>query len=364
MGFFKKLGEKFADGILKCMIKSSGAESLNPYVGLLLKADPKDLIADEKFRLALVLKNGLYGVFIDDVKAKDYCRMAAEEGHPGAMVVYVQWIMTKPDESATEILDWLTKAAELGEGQALYNLGISYHRGDFGKPNFKKSYDCFRKAALRKYGPAYTRLAVIHHNGEEYIKSNKAIAKFFAAMANELKDEDANIILTSLATEDEKEKGLLNIYNIVKEASEAGENLATYRIIWDKIAKKEIEVDTAIEKILPLLSENDDLIMHEVLGYLYCKKGMVETALPYLTKAAEAGFDDSQTLLAEIYFSGRAGDKDIKKALDWIIKAINHGNNKARDLFARMIMSNELQELLPDKVMRGPSYIELSNMPS
>ena len=364
MGFFKKIGEKFADGLLKSMLKSSGVESLNPYIGMLLKAGPSDLIADEKFRLSMVLREGTYGVFKDFNRAKELCRLAAEEGHPPAMVMYVQYIMTKPDESNPDILRWLEKASLEGEYQALYNVGISYHRGDFGIPNFKKSYDCFRKAALRKYGPAYTRLAIIHHNGEEYIKSNKAIAKFFAAMGHELRDAEATQILMALATDEEKEKGVLNLNNILKEASEAGEKLATYRIVWDKLKNKEVDIDTAIEKILPLLSENEDLIMHEGLGYLYCRKGMYETALPYLTKAAEAGFDDSQTLLADIFYKGRVGDKDINKAFDWIIKAVNFGNKQARSLFAYMIMNNDLQEILPDKVFRGQSYLELANIPS
>lgn len=113
-----------------------------------------------------------------------------------------------------------------------------------------------------------------------------------------------------------------------KEASEEGEKLAFYRIEWDKLKNKEIDIDSVIEKIQPLLSENEDLIMHEGLGYLYYKKGMFETAMPYLTKATEAGFDDSQTMLADIYYNGRLGDKDIDKALDWIIKAINLGTIK------------------------------------
>ena len=142
---------------------------------------------------------------------------------------------------------------------------------------------------------------------------------------------------------------------------EAGVILSQF---WAEPKNKEIDIDTAIEKIQTLLSENEDLIMHEGLGYLYYKKGMFETALPYLTKAAEGGFDDSQTMLADIYYNGRLGDKDIDKALDWIIKAINLGNNQARALFAQIIMSNDLQDLLPDKVMRSPSYLELANSTS
>lgn len=360
MGFLKKFGNKFAETLLKCMVKSSGVESLNPYIGMLLKADPSDMIADEKFRLSMVLSEGTYGVFIDKARAKELCRMAAEEGHPCGMVMYVQWLMTRPDESNPDILRWLEKASLKGDGQALYNVGISYHRGDFGIPNFIKSYKCFRKSAVRKYGPAYTRLAIIHLNGEEQIESNKAIAKFFAAMGHELRDQESTQILMSLATEDEKTKGVLDINEILKEASDAGEKLASYRIIFDKLKKSEIEVDEAINEILPLLSANEDLIMHEGIGWLYYKKRDYFNALPYLTKAAQEGFDDSQVLLAHIYYNGLVGEKDIREALRWVMESINQGNNGARALFAQMIMNNDLQELLPDKVMRGLSYLELS----
>lgn len=364
MGFFKKIGNKLAEGLLKSMVKSSGVESLNPYIGMLLKAAPSDLIADEKFRLSMVLHEGTYGVFKDNERAKEYCRLAAEEGHPAAMVMYVQWLMTKPDESNPEIIRWLEKASLKGDAQALYNVGISYHRGDFGIPNFKKSYNSFRKSATRGYGPAYTRLAIIHYNGEDEIKSNKAIAKFFAAMGHECRDEEATRILMHLATDDEKAAGVLNLNQILEEASTAGEKLATYRIEMDKLKIEGHNVEEIIKHIIPLLSETEDFIIDEGLGYLYCKTGNFNAAIPLLSKAAEAGFDGAQAILADIYYNGRTGEKDVKKALEWVIEAINQGNNKARYLFAQMIMSNDLQELLPDKVMRGMSYLELSGASS
>lgn len=324
-----------------------------------LKADLSDMIADEKFRLSMVRS---CGVFKDNARAKELCRMAAEEGHPGGMVMYVRWLMTRPDESNPDILRWLEKASLKGDGQALYNVGISYHRGDFGIPNFTKSYKCFRKSDIRKYDPAYTRLAQIHYNGEEYIESNKAIAKFFAAMGHELRDQVSTKILMSLATEDEKAKGVLDINEILREASEAGEKLASYRIIYDKLGNSEIKEDEVLNEILPLLSDNDDLIMHEGVGWLYFKKQDYISALPYLTKAAQEGFDDAQTMLADIYYFGLVGEKDIKEALRWAIESINYGNNHARGLFAQMIMNNDLQVLLPDKVLRGLPYLELSKV--
>lgn len=39
---------------------------------------------------------------------------------------------------------------------------------------------------------------------------------------------------------------------------------------------------------------------------------------------------------------------------------LNNGCNDAWRYFAHLIMTNHLQDTLPDKVMRGPSYMELA----
>lgn len=132
--------------------------------------------------------------------------------------------------------------------------------------------------------------------------------------------------------------------------------------IYDEIQRRGLDPNYSLADWAVQYSDNEDLIMHEGNGWLYFKKRDYFNALPYLTKAAQYGFDDSQVLLAYTYYNGLVGEKDIREAMRWVMESINHGNNDARALFAQMIMNNDLQELLPDKVMRGLSYLELSKM--
>ena len=348
MGFLKKLFGRVAKN-------SVGIESFNPYVGMLLKADPSDLIADEKFRLSMILRSGAYGVTQNAARAKEYCRIAAEEGHPCAQVMYVQWLMTKPDEHTEEILGWLSKAADQGEKQALYNVGISYHRGDFGEPDIQKANSLIKASAEKGYGNALSRMAMIYLNGMDGEMPSKPIAKFYAMEGHFHKDQMSHEILLSLLDEDEKQKGEINIQKVIKDACDAGVPLAI-------VASAGFKAQENIEEGIKILEsmKGDCARKEEVLGVLYSRKEEYVKAIPYLEISSEKGDDEAQRLLAEIYYFGKGVNKNIAKALEYVLKAINLGNNGARALFAQMIMSNDLQELLPDKVLRGPSYLELS----
>ena len=134
----------------------------NPYLGLVLDADEEDVIADELFRASLAYQDGLYSLPQDEKKAMDYCLKAANKGHAVAQLFMAQWLMKFHDDHNDNVMGWLMKAADQGERQSLYNLGISYHRGDIGgKTDIGKSHICFRASAEKLYGAACARMAVI-----------------------------------------------------------------------------------------------------------------------------------------------------------------------------------------------------------
>ncbi len=87
MGFFEKIGNKLFQG----MMHSAGIECLNPYIGMILKADEKDLIADEMYRVSLALQDGAYGLKPNAKRAYDYCYKAAEKGHSVAQLFMAMW---------------------------------------------------------------------------------------------------------------------------------------------------------------------------------------------------------------------------------------------------------------------------------
>lgn len=363
MGFFSKIANKMIEGLLKSAVKSSGVESLNPYIGLLLKAEEEDLIADEMFRLSQVLNEGTYGVFKDERRAKELCLKAAEKGHEVAQLFYAMWLMRKPDDASNDVLYWLQKAAEQGERQSLYNLGISVHRGDIsGKNPIKDSLPLFRKSAELGYAPAYSRMAWIYHDGEG-VEANDAIAKYWGWLdyANSSPEEREKSIFNILVQQsDLTSESIINHKKIIQEAAEAGEadalnNWGTGLYSSDSekgmtLQKRAIDLGHQIAAC----NMGKHLWTEEVKDY--------SAALPLFQSSAEWGCAEAQYSLAVMYGEGLGVTKNIPLAWEWLEKSINKGCNDARRYFAHLIMTNQLQDILPDKVMRGPSYLELSHI--
>jgi TPR repeat protein len=338
----------------------AGVKCTDPYLGMILKADEADLIADELFRVSVAYQNGYAGLPVKSKLAQEYCRKSAERGHAMAQFYMVRLLMQSPNDSRPEVMQWLEAAAEQGVPQALFNLGISYHRGDQGKLDTDMSYKLIRKSAERDYGPACARLAVIHLEGHDNQLKDYRIAKFWAMHGAALHDNGAMQVVAQLLSDSERDVQKLDVDKIIDEAMLAGEPLA-YVLYAQNLSKTDLQ--NAI-KVLEDANLANCSRAEEMLGTLYWRSEQYEKAMTHLLIAANDGLGDAQCLLANILYEGKGGKKNIEEALKWVEKSLNLGNKGARALFAHMIMSNDLQTLLPDTVMRGGSYFELAGLSS
>lgn len=333
----------------------------NPYLGFAIDAGD-NAIADELFSISLAYQHGQYSLPKDNGKAKEYCFKAAERGHVVAQNFAIQWSMRRNDDTSDSVMYWLRKAAEQGEKQALFNLGISYHRGDIdGTASVQKSNELFRQSAEFGYLPAYTRMAQIYYNGEG-VEKNNTIAKYWAMLeySNMSEHESEKSILNILLEEsDITEDKMIDHKKIVEEAAKAGErdamnnwasglrqtgNKAEGIKVWKK----------AVESGHPLAMCNlaRQLWTDEVKDYKQAKE--------LLEKSASLGFEGAYYCLAVMYYQGLGVEKDIKKSWSYLERSLNFGNNDARYLFATMCFNNELQGVIPDIYGRGWHYMELA----
>lgn len=359
MGFFEKIGKYLFRG----MMRSAGVECLNPYIGLTLKANEDDLLADELYRLSLVFQYGEYGLSVDENRAKRYCQLAAEKGHEVAQLFYAMWLMRNPDDASSDVLYWLQNAAEQGERQSLYNLGISIHRGDIpGKDPIKDSLPLFRKSAELGYSPAYSRMAWIYHEGEG-VEANDLIAKYWAWLdyANgDSSEREKSIFNILVQPSDLTDNSIINHKKIIQDAAEAGEADALNNWgtgLYSSNPKKGMELQQRAIDLghqIAACNMGKHLWTEEVKNY--------SAALPLFQSSAEWGCAEAQYSLAVMYGEGLGVTKNLPIALEWLEKSLNKGCNDARRYFAHLIMTNQLQEILPDKVMRGPSYLELAKI--
>lgn len=348
------------------LAKSLGKKAFtnNPYLGMVIEASDCDVIADEQFRVGLAYYEGAYMLPKDMSKALSYFRKAAERGHAVAQLFMVMGSMKHNDDHNEEVMNWLQKAAEQGERQALYNLGISYHRGDIGGlVDIPKSNELFRKSAEAGYREAYLRMALIYYNGEG-VEKNLKIAKYWAWLDFVSLPESSrnkSILDLIIEPEDRDENNYINLKKIIEDAAEAGErdalnNWATH-----------LNNNGDNEKALVLWQRAANLKHPNAmcnLARLYCTDQLKDykRAKTLFEQAAKTGNEYAFYGLAMMYYKGVGVEKDVAKAWEYLEKAINKGNNESRFLFATMCLNNELQNILPDKVMRGMSYMEVAAM--
>lgn len=336
----------------------------NPYLGLLIDADDSEVIADEQFRIGLAYYAGDYMLPKDMDKARKYFRKAAERGHAVAQTFMVMASMRGTDDHNDEASFWLQKAAEQGERQALYNLGISYHRGDIGGViDINKSNELFRQAAEADYQPACERMALIFLNGEGVEKSIE-IAKYWALLDfGHLPEESRNesILAQLIGRDDVTDGNRINHKKIIEEAAEAGERDAMNNLATGLYNTDEKEKAVALWHKAAALKHPDGMCN---VARLYCSDDEKDyaRARELFEEASKSGNEHAFYGLAMIYYHGLGVDKDVRKAWEYLEKAVNKGDDESRYLLATMCLRNEMQEIVPDNVMRGMKYMEQAAM--
>ncbi|MBO7496074.1 MAG: sel1 repeat family protein [Salinivirgaceae bacterium] len=349
-GFFGKLFRRF----LEIYADKNGVTN-NPCLSFILQADESELIADELFSAGVAYQNGAYFLPKDLDKAASYFRKAAERGHAVAQLFTAMACIQQYDDHNDEVLYWLQKAAEQGEPQAMYNLAISYHRGDInGQVDIEKSNTLFRMAAEKGYPAACSRLAIIYRDGTDGFERDIAKAKFWAFESYANNKEDDQAILDAFFTEDDFVDGKLNTNKIYDNAAAAGEPHALYHI-GNAYAKENIA--KAVELWTKAAESGCLYAKCNLAVYYRQEKQDYETANKLLEDAAKFGIEDAQDMLAESYYYGLGVEKDVAKAWEWNEKAVNLGFTPARYLLAVMCLQNELTEIIPDKVYRGLCYM-------
>ena len=356
MGFFYK------HLIQPLLSKSLGKKSFtnNPYLGMCIEADESNLIADEQFRIGIAYQNGAYMLPQDNKKALEYYRKAAERGHAVAQLFMVMGTMRynddHNDDHNDEVMYWLQKAASQGERQAMYNLAISYHRGDIGgKPDIARSTELLRRSAEKGYGAACSRYAILFLNGEDGVDKNYAVAKFWALEAYGFGDEQDGEVLKHIMSEEDFVDGKINVTKISNEAAEAEEPHALYKI---GNAYIEQDINKAVEFWQKASDMGSNYAKCNLARYYREEKKDFATSNRLFEEVANYGIEKAWQSLAESFYYGYGVERDVAKAFEWNEKALNQAYTPARYLLAVMCLENSLDAILPDKVQRGMSYME------
>lgn len=359
MGFFYK------HIIHPILSRGIGKKALtnNPYLGFVIENE-ENAIADELFMVGLAYHGGWYMLPQDDKKAIEYIRKAADLGHATAQITMMRVEMQFPDDTNNEAMCWLQKAASQGEPQAMYNLGVSYHRGDIGgKPDIEKSNELFRRAAEADYHAAFSRMAAIYINGEG-VERNLKIAKYWAWLDFiNLPEEARNkaILVQLLEKEDISEDNHLRGRKIIEEAAEAGERDAIDNWGTGLMNTGEKEKGLALIKQAAELKHPNSMVtlarqywVDSVKDYTTTKK-LLEEAVSTCNVHA---YRD----LAVLYYQGLGVDKNKNKVWRYLEKGINLGDSESRQQFASILAENGFDGIIQPIMGRDMNYLELASL--
>lgn len=121
-------------------------------------------------------------------------RRAADAGNVQAMNAWGNYLVTRAVSETADrgevnrtlslAFDYFKKAADQGDANGIYNLGMCYLRG-LGMPkNDQKAFDCFRSAAAKEHPAAINNIGLFFREGRVVAQDLEMSAKWFEKSAS------------------------------------------------------------------------------------------------------------------------------------------------------------------------------------
>lgn len=266
--------------------------------------------------LAWMYENG-YGVERDDILALQLYRQAADKGYAVAQYVigesYYYGLRGVPKKQ-DEAVKWFQLAAEQGNRDGQYHLGICYQAGTVVEKNVAEAVKCFLLAAEQGHTTGALPNLLSHYvGGEVPVEYREKCMHCFRSYA-----EQGNIwVQRELAKIYERGIGVeKNVQESEKWSRMAAENV--------NAKPKSVVIDTS--DIPTTLSDLDLCVKGDdySLGRNGVEKNLSE-AIRYYYKSAKQGFALAQNDLGNCFFYGKGTSVNYREAASWYRKAANQG---------------------------------------
>ena len=237
---------------------------------------------------------------------------------------------SKKDKTAySKAFQLFKKAADLGNVEALNNLGYMYFRGEGIPKDYKKACELYEQAAVNGSVLAANNLGSMYRDGNGVAQDYKKAFELYEQAA----EQDSGWAMYNLGLMYSNGMGMradyLKAVELYEKAADLGvsdalNNLGIMYAQGQGVAKN---IQKAIELYEKAAEQGNGLAMYN-LGYLYFigegVKKDYEKAVEFYEKAIECGLDELKTeverikyKLGEMYFYGRDVNKDYNKALRW-----------------------------------------------
>ncbi len=138
---------------------------------------------DDKERVLALLDQGSEYEPDARIKAEEWYRKAADQGHPEAQVRLAAMYFQCKDER--EAARWLRKAAELGNADAQFLLGCVYEHGDSIPHDYEEAAMWYRAAAEQGNAKAQVNLGAMYADGLGIPQDHEEAAKWYRKAAEQ-----------------------------------------------------------------------------------------------------------------------------------------------------------------------------------
>lgn len=215
------------------------------------------------------------------------------------------------------------QAAEQGNAEAQFNLGLLYEKGDGVEQNWKEAVNWYRKAAMQNHSYAEFNLGVCYENGIGVVQDFEEAIKWFRKAA---------------------EQGIPNAQCMLGFCYQNG---------WG------VERNNALALYWYLKAAEQEYPEAQCKLGSYYEEGLVvgqsyKESVKWYLKAAEQGIPEAQFRLCVCYVNGWGVEQDFEKAWDWYEKAFEQGyDDGSYSLIIQEKMRNRENELLP----KQPYYL-------
>lgn len=254
----------------------------------------------EMYDLALHYDSGTGGFDLDDQRAAECYRDAAQRGHIEAM--YNLALMYDNgegmDEDNVAAVEWYAKAAEADYPAALNNLGIMYQNGEGVDVDAEQALEWYKKAANLGHLSGMYNLALMYDTGGVVTEDNIAAAEWYLKAAELGHPESMNNLGVMYQNGEGVQADPRKAVEWYRKAAEAGNASAMTNF-----------------------------------GYMNEKgQGIPRSyadAVKWYRKGAENGNATGMYNLGTLYENGRGLKMDIEEAKVWYQKAADNGDQDA-----------------------------------
>ena len=270
-------------------------------------------------------------------KSAEWFKKAASQGNVGAIYYYGYQLLNGMGVTQDKVtgIKCLSKASEKGFPMADYQLGIIYRDGNGVDKNLETASKYIQKAALQGNANAKWELAKMYQKGEGTAVDYYFAARWLAEVATKTHKKEADEFLK------EDNEGPFSQYLMGLKAYYISNNYDEAVDYFKKVEKaKNVEGLT----MQGLCLANKDY-----------KKQNQKKAVKTLTKASETSMIANYYLYS-MYENGLGVDKDVKKALELLEKAVNAGVADAQcELGDRYMTGNGVEK---DPTKAAQLYLE------